>query len=43
MSNIEIGLVSLGVMVVLAIQFVALWNAGRGRRAVWRGRDYGIG
>ncbi|WP_017929879.1 glycosyltransferase [Limimaricola hongkongensis] len=33
----------LGVMVVLAIQFAALWNAGRGRRAVWRGRDYGIG
>ncbi|WP_282025793.1 glycosyltransferase family 2 protein [Limimaricola cinnabarinus] len=30
----------LGVMVVLAIQFVALWNGARGRRAGWRGRDY---
>ncbi|MGR3633208.1 MAG: glycosyltransferase [Limimaricola soesokkakensis] len=33
----------LGVMVVLAIQWSALIGAGRGRRAVWRGRDYGMG
>ncbi|GAD57533.1 glycosyltransferase [Limimaricola cinnabarinus] len=30
-----------GVMVVLAIQWSALIDARRGRRAVWRGRDYG--
>ena len=32
----------LGVMVVLAIQVVALIGARQGRRAVWRGRDYGM-
>ncbi len=32
----------LGVMVVLAIQWSALIGARRGRRAVWRGRDYGM-
>ena len=33
----------LGVLVVLAIQWTALLNAGRGRRTQWRGRSYGSG
>lgn len=33
----------LGVLVVLAIQWSALISAGRGRRVIWRGRDYGMG